>query len=77
MKYTKKATAKSTVTFTMKLDAKEWAEVILCTGSTVCNGTIVDYLDTGKQTYFFGTSLAGVAALLGLQRLCCADEYNK
>lgn len=58
-------------------DAKEWAEVILCTGSTVCNGTIVDYLDTGKQTYFFGTSLAGVAALLGLPRLCHADNYNK
>lgn len=54
-------------------DAKQWADVILCTGSTVCNGTIVDYLDTGKQTYFFGTSLAGVAALLGLPRLCHAD----
>lgn len=55
------------------LDAKQWADVILCTGSTVCNGTIVDYLNTGKQTYFFGTSLAGVAALLGLPRLCHAD----
>ena len=54
-------------------DAKQWAEVILCTGSTVCNGTIVDYLDTGKQTYFFGTSLSGVAALLGLPRLCFSD----
>ena len=54
-------------------DAKQWADVILCTGSTVCNGTIVDYLNTGKQTYFFGTSLAGVAALLGLPRLCHAD----
>ena len=54
-------------------DAKQWADVILCTGSTVCNGTIVDYLNTGKQTYFFGTSLAGVAALLDLPRLCHAD----
>ena len=57
-------------------DAKQWADVILCTGSTVCNGTIVDYLNTGKQTYFFGTSLAGVAALLGLPRLCYADTVG-
>ena len=54
-------------------DAKEWAELILCTGSTVCNGTIVDYLDTGKKTYFFGTSLAGVSVLLNLPRLCYSD----
>lgn len=54
-------------------DAMDWAELILCTGSTVCNGTIVDYLDTGKQTYFFGTSLAGVAVLLDVPRLCYAD----
>lgn len=57
-------------------DAIEWADVILCTGSTVCNGTLVDYLDTGKTTYFFGTSLAGTAVLLDLPRLCFADlEY--
>lgn len=54
-------------------DAMEWADIILCTGSTVCNGTLVDYMDTGKPTYFFGTSLAGVAALLDLPRLCYAD----
>lgn len=54
-------------------EAIEWADLILCTGSTVCNGTLVDYLDTGKNTYFFGTSLAGVASLLNLKRLCYAD----
>lgn len=54
-------------------NAKQWADVILCTGSTVCNGTIVDYLDTGKKTYFFGTSLAGVSVLLNLPRLCFSD----
>ena len=53
--------------------AVEWADVILCTGSTVCNGTLVDYLDTGKKTYFFGTPLAGTAKLLDLYRLCFAD----
>ena len=54
-------------------DAKQWAELILCTGSTVCNGTIVDYLNTGVKTYFFGTSLAGVAVLLDLPRLCFSE----
>ena len=51
-------------------DAIEWADIVLCTGSTVCNGTLVDYMDLGKPTYFFGTSLAGTAELLGLKRLC-------
>ena len=51
-------------------DAIEWADIILCTGSTVCNGTLVDYMNLGKPVYFFGTSLAGVAELLGLKGLC-------
>lgn len=54
-------------------DAIAWAELVLCTGSTVCNGTLVDYMNLDKPTYFFGTSLAGVAELLGLKRLCYAD----
>lgn len=56
-------------------EALAWAELALCTGSTVCNGTLVDYLDTGKPTLFYGTTLAGVAALFGLPRLCFADKY--
>lgn len=55
-------------------DAIAWADMILCTGSTVCNGTLVDYLDTGKETLFFGTTLAGTAVLLDLPRLCFADQ---
>ncbi len=54
-------------------DAKNWAELILCTGSTVCNGTLTDYLDTGKETLFYGTTLAGTAALMGLKRICFSD----
>lgn len=57
-------------------DAWDWAELILCTGSTVCNGTLVDYMDTGKETLFFGTSLAAVASLLGLKRICYADTVS-
>lgn len=54
-------------------EAIEWADIILCTGSTVCNGTLVNYLETGKKTYFFGTTLAGTAELLNLDRLCFAN----
>lgn len=56
-------------------DPIDWAELILCTGSTVCNGTLVDYLELEKEVLFYGTTLAGVASLLNLPRLCFADRY--
>ncbi len=53
--------------------ALNWAELVLCTGSTLCNGTIVNFIDTGKQVLFFGTTVAAAAQVLGLKRLCfCA-----
>lgn len=52
----------------------EWADIVLCTGSTLTNGTIVNYLDLEKDVYFYGTTIAGAAELLGLKRLCYADE---
>lgn len=48
----------------------DWADVVLCTGSTLCNGTIVQYFDIGKKVIFFGITVAGAAKLLGLNRLC-------
>ena len=48
-----------------------YAELILCTGSTLCNGSIIDYLDL-----FFGTTASGAAPLLGLKRVCFADKYE-
>lgn len=51
----------------------DWADLILCTGSTLCNGTIVDYMDLKKPVVFFGTTLSGAAPLLGLRRSCFAD----
>ena len=47
-----------------------WADLILCTGSTLSNGTIVDYMGLDKKVLFYGTTVAGAAALLGLKRLC-------
>lgn len=51
-------------------------DLILCTGSTICNGTIVDYMDLEKPVVFFGISLAGAAVLMDLKRACFADRYE-
>lgn len=51
------------------------ADLILCTGSTVCNGTIVNYLDLPVEVLFFGTTLAGASVLMGLKRVCFAHLY--
>ncbi len=48
----------------------EWADIVLCTGSTLTNGTIVNYLGLNKDVYFYGITIAGAAKLLGLNRLC-------
>lgn len=49
---------------------RDWAELVLCTGSTLCNGSFVDFLDIGKPVLFFGTSCAGAARVLGAERFC-------
>ena len=54
-----------------------FADLILCTGSTLCNGTIVDYIDLPVEVLFFGITIAGSADLLGLKRVCFAQEYEK
>lgn len=51
-----------------------WPELILCTGSTLCNGTIIDYIDIRKEVVFFGTTAAGAAQLLGLKRMCLCSQ---
>lgn len=50
-----------------------WADLILCTSSTLCNGSIVNFLDIGKEVLFYGTTGAGAAELMGWKRLCFAD----
>ncbi|MCI7373334.1 MAG: DUF364 domain-containing protein, partial [Desulfovibrio piger] len=49
---------------------RDWAELVLCTGSTLCNGSFVNFLDIGKPVLFFGTSCAGAAHVLGAERFC-------
>ena len=58
---------------TQKDDVIEWADLILCTGSTICNGTIVDYLNLEKEVLFFGISIAGAAEFLGVKRVCFVE----
>ena len=55
-------------------DAVAWADLIVCTGSTLANGSIVRYMDIGKEVVFYGTTLAGAAEILGLKRACFESE---
>jgi len=48
----------------------EWADVLMVTGSTLVNGTIVNFLDTRKPVVFYGTTIAGAACLRGYRRYC-------
>lgn len=46
-----------------------WSEIIVATGSTCVNGTIVNFLDK-KPVVFYGISAAGPAALHRYRRFC-------
>lgn len=50
------------------------ADVGLVTGSSIVNGTADEILrlfrESGKPSILFGNTIAGVAALLGLERIC-------
>ena len=52
----------------------EWCDVGLATGSSIVNGTIDDIVDrfqaACKRLVFFGNTISGAAALLGLRRMC-------
>lgn len=48
----------------------QWADLILCTGSTICNATIINFINMDKEVLFFGTTLAGAAHIMGWNRVC-------
>jgi uncharacterized protein (DUF4213/DUF364 family) len=50
-------------------DLLNWCDIVVATGSTVANKTITNLL-LDKPTIFFGTTLAGAAALMKLERFC-------
>lgn len=43
-----------------------WGKYFIVTGSSLCNGTIVHYLNSGKEILFYGITCAGAATLLSL-----------
>ena len=43
-----------------------WGNLFIVTGSSLCNGTIVHYLNSGKELLFYGITCAGAATLLDL-----------
>lgn len=47
----------------------EWCDIVVATGSTIANKTITSLL-LDKPTVFFGTTLAGAATLMNLERFC-------
>jgi len=51
-----------------------WADILVVTGSTITNGTIVDFLKVKKPILFYGTTIAGVAYLEGLSRICFCSK---
>lgn len=55
-------------------DVVQWADLMLVTGSTSVNGTILKFLSLDKPVIFFGTTVAGIAYLLDLPRLCWSSS---
>jgi hypothetical protein len=51
-------------------EVEAWADLFLVTGSTVCNGSIIDFLQIKKPVIYFGTTISGTAGLVGLNRFC-------
>ncbi len=49
--------------------AMRWADMYLVTGTTLVNGTIDDFVGD-KPVVFYGTTIAGAAYLMGLERFC-------
>ncbi len=51
------------------IDAANWADLLLVTGTTLVNGTIPPVLGN-KPVIFYGTTIAGAAHLMGWERFC-------
>ncbi|CAK7028747.1 hypothetical protein CIW83_01340 [Tissierella sp. P1] len=52
----------------------KWSDILVVTGSTITNGTILDFLRVKKATLFYGTTIAGVAYLENLDRICFCSK---
>ena len=55
----------------------DWADVLNVTGTTLVNGSIDRFLPQatgGKPVVFYGTTIAGAAALMGWDRFCARSS---
>ncbi len=52
------------------IEVEKWADLFVVTGSTVCNDTLTGFLSLKKPVIYFGTTIAGTAAIMGLERFC-------
>jgi hypothetical protein len=50
-----------------------WADLLLVTGTTLVNGTIDQFIKD-KPTFFYGTTIAGAAYLMGWNRFCACGK---
>jgi hypothetical protein len=50
-------------------EAIKWADLLLVTGTTLVNGTIETFFNSGPLL-FYGTTIAGAAYLMGWDRFC-------
>ncbi|MCC0650364.1 Rossmann-like domain-containing protein [Clostridioides sp. ZZV15-6598] len=55
-------------------DVISWADIVICTGSTLCNNSIIDFISLNKPVYYYGTTIAGASKILGLDRLCFCSK---
>ncbi|UWD50440.1 DUF364 domain-containing protein [Clostridioides difficile] len=56
------------------IDVISWADIVICTGSTLCNNSIIDFISLDKPVYYYGTTIAGASKILGLDRLCFCSK---
>ncbi len=50
-------------------EAIEWADLLSVTGTVLVNSTIDNFL-SAKPVFFYGTTIAGAAGLMGWERFC-------
>ncbi len=54
-------------------EAVAWADLLVVTGTTLVNGTIVDFIGE-KPILFYGTTIAGAAHLMNWDRFCAKSH---
>ena len=54
----------------MTEEAITWCDGIFATGSTIVNGTITNFLFTGKPVLFYGVTISAAANILHITRYC-------